>query len=327
MTLTDDIAARFVRIALGHVRQEYPNKLDHVLDADRDAVPPHVLHPVFHGSFDWHSCVHSYWLLLSILRLFPKTAGADAIAALADDMLTPEKLAGEIAYLQRPTSAGFERPYGWAWLLALHAEAVRHADRPWGKALRPLADVFAGRFRDFVPKQAYPVRAGTHGNTAFAFILALDWADIHEPRLAGLLRERARHYFAADRDCPAWEPGGDEFLSPAMVEALCMRRVLAADEYVVWLDAYLPRLSASEPATLFEPASVTDRADGKLVHLDGFNLSRAWAWRQLAPVVGDRAFDVAGRHIEASLPHIEESYMGSHWLCSFALLALMEITP
>jgi hypothetical protein len=324
--LTAEVAARFARIALGHVHNEYPHKLDHVLAGPEDARTPGDLHPVFYGSFDWHSCVHGYWLLLSIRRLFPDLAESASIAELADEMLVPAKLGRELAYLSRPNSAGFERPYGWAWLLALHHEATRH-DPGWGEALAPLARAFADRFRIYLPKLTYPIRTGTHFNTAFALILALEWAEAQDGDLAALIRSRACAYFIDDRDCPAWEPGGDEFLSPALIEALCMRRVLDRGDFLPWFARFLPRLDRGEPATLFTPAFVSDRSDGKIAHLDGFNLSRAWCWRGLADVLearpAARAAAAAEAHLEASLPHVAGDYMGEHWLATFALLALL----
>ncbi len=318
-------ASNFARIALGHVRREYPYKLDHVLTGDADALPPRALHPIFHGSFDWHSCVHGYWLLARLLRLHPDLPEAAAIRALFDEMLVPEKAAGELAYLDRPHSTGFERPYGWGWLLKLHAELARH-DAPWAEALEPLAHAFAARFMIYLPKLTYPIRVGTHFNTAFALVLALDWAEGRDPALARLIRERAPAWFAADRDCQAWEPGGDEFLSSALTEALLMRRTLDRDAFVAWFTAFLPRLSSSEPRSLFDPAFVSDRSDGKIAHLDGLNLSRAWCWRAIAADLPDAAraaaLDAAARHLDASLPHVAGDYMGEHWLATFALLAM-----
>lgn len=324
--LTQDLAARFAALALGHVTREYPHKLDHVMDGPEDVLGPKALHPIFHGSFDWHSCVHGYWLLLSLARRFPEAPFVADVRALADRMLTAGKVAGERDYLDRAYSGGFERPYGWAWLLALHGEAVRHGDADWGAALEPLARAFADRFRDFLPRLTYPIRTGTHFSTAFALVLAVDWADVHDPALAGLARARARDYFGGDRNCPGWEPGGDEFLSPALIEALCMRRALPAAAFRAWFAGFLPGLAAGEPASLFTPATVSDRSDGKIAHLDGFNLSRAWCWRSLAPVLGEAekglALRAADAHLAASLPHVSGDYMGEHWLASFALLAL-----
>lgn len=327
MTLTPDLASQFARIALGHVTQEFPHKLDHVLNGAEDALRPRDLHPVFFGSFDWHSCVHSYWMLLTLRRLFPDLPGAVDIAALADRMLTEEKLSGELAYLDRAYSGGFERPYGWAWLLALHGEAARHEDRDWGAALEPLARAFAERFKIYLPLLTYPIRTGTHFNTAFALVFAHRWATAHDPPLADLIADRARAYYGADRDCPAWEPGGDEFLSPAMIEALAMRTVLDRDAFCRWFDDFLPRIGEGEPRSLFVPAIPSDRSDGKIAHLDGFNLSRAWCWRAIAdpldPEIAAIAEQVAEEHFAASLPHVRGDYMGEHWLASFALLALM----
>lgn len=320
--LTPETAARFAEIALGHVTREYPHKLDHVMDGPEDVRSPAQLHPIFHGSFDWHSCVHGYWLLLRVRRLFPDLPVARRIEALADEMLTPEKVQGELAYLDRAYSGGFERPYGWAWAIALQLEAAKHQDRGWGKALRPLAEAFAERFATYLPRLTYPIRVGTHFNSAFALTLALDWPN---PVLHALIHRKARDWFGGDRDCQAWEPGGDEFLSSALIEALFMRRMLG-DEFPGWFAAFLPRLADGEPRALLEPAFVSDRSDGKIAHLDGCNLSRAWCWRGIAdglpPELAKIARDAADRHLDASLPHVAGDYMGEHWLATFALLAL-----
>ena len=327
-TLTPGRAARFLRIALGHVTREYPHKLDHVMDGPEDVAGPRELHPVFFGSFDWHSCVHGWWLMLRLARLFPDLREAQEVGAMADEMLAPDKVAGELAYLDRAYSGGFERPYGWAWLLALHAEAQRHEDRPWAADLEPLARAFADRFQLYLPKLTYPIRVGTHFNSAFAAILALEWAEPNDPPLADRIRERARSWFGEDRNCQAWEPGGDEFLSSALTEALCMRRTHGEDQFRQWFGLFLPDLAAGEPLSLFTPATVSDRSDGKIAHLDGLNLSRAWCWRQLAPALlpelAQLALRTANEHLAASLPHVSGDYMGEHWLATFALLALEE---
>ena len=326
-SLDSDTAARFARIALGHVRQEYPHKLDHVLGSDEDALTPHAIHPIFFGSFDWHSCVHGWWTLLTLRRLFPDTDEARAIGKLADQSFTSDKVEAERAYLDRPLSRGFERPYGWAWLLQLHLEATRNRDARWGKALQPLARAFADRLHAYLELLSYPIRVGTHFNSAFALVLSLEWAERFDEGLAAAIRERAQHWFANDRDCQAWEPGGDEFLSPALVEAQCMARVLTEPEFTGWFGGFLPRLDTGEPATLFVPATVSDRSDGKIAHLDGLNLSRAWCWRSLAALMpGDEAqlaYDAAEAHLEAAMPHVAGDYMGEHWLATFALLALL----
>lgn len=323
--LTAETANRFAAIALGHVRREYPHKLDQVLEGPEDLLGPRALHPIFFGSFDWHSCVHGYWLLLRTRRLFPGLPVEGEAGALLDAMLTPARAAGELAYLDRAYTGGFERPYGWAWLLALHVEAQRH-DSAWADALAPLAEAFAERFKAYLPKLTYPIRTGTHFNTAFAMILALDWADANDTGLAGLIRARALDYFGGDHACAAWEPGGDDFLSPALTEALLMRRALPAEAFAPWFAAFLPDLATGAPASLFTPAFVSDRSDGKIAHLDGVNLSRAWCWRGLAGALGPDlamlAREAADAHLDASLPHVAGDYMGEHWLATFALLAL-----
>ena len=320
--LGPELATRFMALTLGHLERRYPYKLDLVLAGPEDAVEPHILHPVFHGSFDWHSCVHGWWQVLRLARRFPGLPEASQVRARADAMLVADKFAGELAFLARPTATGFERPYGWAWLLALHGEAERH-DAPWGAALDPLARAFAARFSAFLPKLTYPIRVGTHFNTAFALTLARHWAVRFDPELAALIDARARDWFFADRGCQAWEPGGDEFLSPALSEAMLMSQVLAPEQFAAWFAAFLPEAAAGSPAALFTPAFVSDRSDGKIAHLDGLNLSRAWCWRQLAARLESADFAAAAqRHLDAALPHLADDYMGVHWLATFALLAL-----
>jgi hypothetical protein len=329
-SLTPAIAAQFARIALGHVTREFPNKLDHVLVSADNARAPSALHPVFYGSFDWHSCVHGYWLLARLLVRFPAADFAAEIADLFDGQLTAEKVAGECDYLAAPAARGFERPYGWGWLLKLAAELAGLETR-WSDALSPLAKSFAQRFRDFLPIAPYPVRVGTHFNTAFALRLAADYAEtVADGSLLDLLLGTAERWYAGDLDCPAWgEPSSDDFLSPTLIEAECMRRLLPPERFMPWFNLFLPRLSEGLPATLFVPANVTNRSDGKIAHLDGLNLSRAWCFRALERALP--AHDDARRnllreaadvHLAASLPHVAGNYMGEHWLASFALLAL-----
>jgi Protein of unknown function (DUF2891) len=326
MTLTEAHAAQFMALTLGHLTREYPHKLDHVLDGADDAWTPKDLHPIFHGSFDWHSCVHGWWQVLRLARLYPDLPEAELVRALAARMFAAENWTTETAYLGRSSARGFERPYGWAWALALHSEMVRH-DAAWSRHADQFAAAFAVRFQEFLPKQTYPIRVGTHYNSAFALTLAWDWAQDHDPALAALIAERCREWFGGDRDCQAWEPGGDEFLSSALCEALVMSRVLMKG-FIGWFDTFLPRAALCKPTTLFTPATVSDRSDGKIAHLDGLNLSRAWCWRQIAkalpgghPVIAP-AEATAQHHLEAALPHLAEDFMGEHWLATFALLAL-----
>jgi hypothetical protein len=327
--LTPDLAGKFARLALGHVTKPYPYKLDHVMSGDEDVLPPRVLHPIFHGSFDWHSCVHGYWLLARLLRRFPQSPEAAHIRALFDANLTPDKAAGELAYLARPASGGFERPYGWAWLLMLGAELERQDNPAWAGAIRPLAQAFADRFKAFLPKATYPIRTGTHYSTAFALALASEYAaEVGDIDLARLIETTAKGWYLADAGAVAWEPSGDDFLSPTLVEAECLRRVLPAADFRLWFARFLPQAAARQPSSLFTPASVSDRSDGKIAHLDGLNLSRAWCWRSIAETLAlnDPARPVAlasaDEHLAAGLEHVAGDYMGEHWLATFALLAL-----
>jgi hypothetical protein len=320
----EQTARRFARIALGHVVREYPHKLDHVMQDDTDALPPRALHPCFFGSYDWHSCVHGWWLLLTLRRLHPAMPESGDIAALAGTTFSQGNLAAELSYARRPASRGFERPYGWGWYLALHGEAQRHAE-PWASRMEPLARHFAGMLAGYLGILTYPITVGTHFNTAFALVLARDWARGNDPALVAAIDEWSRRVFERRTDYHGWEPGGDEFLSPALTAALLMARVLPADAFADWFDAFLP---TGRPEALFVPATVSDRTDGKVAHLDGLNLSRAWCLRAIGQALpGDsrraELEPLARRHLDAALDHVAGDYMGEHWLASFAVLAMM----
>jgi hypothetical protein len=335
-TLTLERATSFAGNALANVVREFPNKMDHVMGTANDARRPREVHPAFYGSFDWHSCVHMHWLLARVRRIFPQLPQRKAIEDLFDAHLSSPNIATECAYLARPESRSFERTYGWAWLLELATELRRGSDtasRRWSASLEPLADMFVRRYVEYLPIQRYPVRAGLHPNSAFGILFPLDHARAAgESALEALCVERARTWFADDRDAPAaWEPSGADFLSPALIEAELMRRVLPRPEFAAWLDAFLPGLAWREPATLFTPAEVTDRGDPFIVHLDGLNFSRAWCFRGIASALS--GLDARAAILrEASVVHVEAGmaglgqgdYMSEHWLATFATLALTQ---
>jgi len=332
-TLTRDLAEKFAGIALAHVSREYPNIMQHAMAGPEDIAGPRQAHPVFFGSYDWHSCVHGYWLLARLLRVYPDLDAAKQIEALFDERVTAKNVAGEVAYLARPTARGFERPYGWAWLLALQFQLDQHGLaflRRAGETLYPLAERFAERFSAFLPLCDYPVRTGVHSSTAFALRMAADFAAFNEDlTLFHVMRDKVLHWYRKDCSAQAWEPSQDDFLSPTLMEAECMNRfMLDPPAFSAWFARFLPDAAQLKPATLFAPARVSDRSDGKIAHLDGLNFSRAWCWRSIARTLGEDdpvaaiARDAAERHIAASLPHVAGDYMGEHWLATFALLAL-----
>jgi hypothetical protein len=329
--LTREQASGFARLALKGLGKEYPNKPEHVMAGPDDVKGPKALHPAFYGSYDWHSSVHGHWMLARLLRRFPDLPEGTEIRAVLAEHLTAENLKAEADYFARKESRPFERPYGWAWLLKL-VEEFQGWDDPdakrWSQNLRPLADVVVARYVEFFPKQTYPIRTGVHPNTAFGLAFAHDYARaVDDTRLRELVEERARAYFGDDADAPArWEPSGADFFSPSLVEADLMRRVLPPAEFRAWFAKFLPGAARSEPRALFTPATVTDRTDPQLVHLDGLNLSRAWCMRSLAAAlsVDDPArvalASSAGRHVESALGHVASGdYAGEHWLASFAV--------
>lgn len=326
MELTEDTARTYAKIALGHVGKEYPHKLDHVMGSDADVLPPRKLHPVFFGSFDWHSCVHGWWTLLTVKRLYPNTPEARDIAALADATFSDAKLAAELGYLGRPESRGFERPYGWAWLLYLHEEAERHDDADWARRLEPLARAFAERLGDYLRILTYPITVGTHFNTAFALVLARQWAETHDPKLLATIDEWSLAAFAAKKDYAGWEPGGDEFLSPVLSAALLMSRVMPNSQFAPWLEALV--INNGWLGNECWPVTVSDRSDGKIAHLDGLNLSRSWCLYSIAEALGphpvrEQVMQRGNLHLASGSEHIAGDYAGEHWLASFALLALI----
>lgn len=317
-------AEKFARLALECVHKEYPNKIAHSLNSDADVKPPRDLTPAFYGCYDWHSSVHGHWLLARLLRMFPQAPFAsDARSALAQS-LTSQNIAKEVEYLQAPGRNTFERPYGLAWLLQLAAELKESSDPDaarWSAALDPLARTAVAQISRWLPKLEHPVRTGEHNNTAFGMGLMLDYARIASNHEFGrLVESRARDYYLKDRNCPlSYEPSGEDFLSPCLAEADVMRRILPAAEFAPWLSAFLPKID-------LEPTRVTDFTDGKLYHLAGLNLSRAWMLegilRNLPGADARRAeFSALAAELrKAGLESIRsEHYEGGHWLGSFAV--------
>jgi len=312
--LTPETASRLAHVALANIDRAYPRHLQHLMVADEAPLAERERHPAFYGSYDWHSAVHMHWLLVRVLRLYPTAADAPRIADALDRHLGAAALERELSYFRSSAGRTFERPYGWAWLLELQAEAARSQAR-WSRSLEPLATHLAARLRDYLAKAPYPVRAGSHANSAFACVLALDYArGAGDVALELEIGKTARRWYAADRDAPlAYEPSLDDFLSPALMEARLMQEVLDAGDFTAWLERFAPHGFGA----LTEPPTVVDHADPKQSHLDGLCLSRAWCLRHL----GDAA--AATRLIAAALPHVVGgAYAGEHWLASFALLAL-----
>ena len=332
-TLTPQHAAAFARVALANVAAEFPFHLAHYARDATEIAAPRVLHPVFHGSYDWHSCVHMHWTLVRARSRVDDRGLVAAIDAHLAERLTPPSVDAELAYCRpRP---GFERPYGWGWLLKLqaelHAAAAGSATVATSRdRLAPLATHFADRLIEFLPRSDFPVRAGTHGNSAFALLLALDYADAIQHRALRRAIEQACHrWYGHDAQYPAhYEPSGDDFLSGGLVEAALMLRVVDDCDYADWWQQFAPNPAAM--GRWLTPVPVSDATDAKIVHLHGLNLSRAWCWRLLRPALElglqERAEQARIAHLAASLPAATAGdYVGTHWLASFALLALDDI--
>ncbi len=324
-------AERFAGLALACVHKEYPNKIAHVLNSDADVAPPRKLTPAFYGCFDWHSSVHGHWLLARLARTFPDASFAPKAIAALQQSFTRENLEQEARYLSGEGRTSFERPYGLAWLLQLGQE-LREWNHPaaheMAANLRPLEDAAVDRLKTWLPKLSHPVRSGEHSQTAFALGLILDTARASGNReLAGLAADRARVFYLDDKNCPmAYEPSGEDFLSPCLAEADVMRRVLPPKRFANWLSVFLPEIPRDGSANWLKPAIVTDRSDPKLAHLDGLNLSRAWMLEGIAhglPATDRRLSSLraaAVAHRAAGVAAVTgEHYEGGHWLGSFAV--------
>ena len=334
LSLTKSEASHFAQLALKCVTKEYPNKPDHTINDGNDVRSPRAMHPAFYGCFDWHSSVHGHWMLVRLLRLFPDLPEGPQIRKALNANLSAESIAVEVAYLNQPNRQSFERTYGWAWLLKLAQVLSGWNDgdgKLWATNLQPLADALAQKYVGFLPKQTYPIRTGVHPNTAFGLAFALDYAVASgNKQLAALIEERSRTYFGNDANYPAaWEPGGEDFFSPALIEADLMRRVLKPGEFEQWFHRFLPDVARGEPKSILRPAIVTDRSDPKLVHLDGLNLSRAWCMRSIAAALPEKdparqiLVQAATEHAKDALAHVASgNYEGEHWLASFAVFLL-----
>ena len=321
-------ANRLASLPLKCLQQEYPNKLGQTLVDSSQLRTPSELHPAFYGCFDWHSSVHGHWMLVKLLKLFPDMNRAQEAREKLRANISVTKVQGELDYFNRAEETSYERTYGWAWLLKLTQELITWDD-PLGKELasnlQPLTDVLVNRYLEFLPKLNYPIRVGEHTNTAFGLTFAWDYAvQTGHLELQELIRDRAISFYQEDQNCPiSWEPSGYDFLSPCLEEIDIMRRVLQPEEFKTWLDLFMPELSSTSFS--LTPGVVSDRSDGKLVHLDGVNFSRAWCLYGLAAQFPEYQHlkNMAHEHVNYSLPNIADGgYEGEHWLASFALYAL-----
>lgn len=332
--LTQEVASGFARLALNCVHKEYPNKTGHVMNDSTEVLSPTEMHPAFYGCFDWHSSVHGHWMLVRILKLFPNLPEAKKIRNAINLNLKKENILKEVEYYNQEGRKSFERTYGWAWLLKLAEELHGWDDKDgkvWLENLEPLTQRMIKAYTDFLPNQTYPVRTGVHPNTAFGISFALDYArKINDVSFEDFLIERSKTYFQNDKDGPAlWEPGGEDFLSPVLIEADLMRRVLNPDEFANWFHQFLPGFSDDQYSNLTQPAIVSDRSDPKGVHLDGLNLSRAWCMLGISNAlskddpVREKLKTAVNVHATSALNNVATgSYEGEHWLASFAVYML-----
>ncbi|MEG9326558.1 DUF2891 domain-containing protein [Salinimicrobium catena] len=327
-------ANKLAQLPLDCINVEYPNKLNQTLANSSEIGEPKELHPAFYGCFDWHSSVHGHWTLVSLLKRFPELKKEQEIREKLQASLSAENIQAEVQYFQNAEEGSYERTYGWAWLLKL-AEELHTWDDPLARELeqnlQPLTDLITTKFKEFLPKLVYPIRVGEHTNTAFALSLAYDYAKATgKEDFQKLIEKRAKDFYLNDDNCPlAWEPSGFDFLSPCFSEIDIMRRVLPENAFRLWMEDFMPQLKTKEFA--LEVAEVSDRTDGKLVHLDGLNFSRAWVLHGLAnqyPKRYSHLKTVANQHISYSFPNlVGDTYEGGHWLGSFALYALQETRP
>jgi len=321
-------ATNLVSLPLTCLQTEYPNKLGQTIGTGEDLKEPHVLHPAFYGCFDWHSAVHGHWSLIKLLKSYPNLKDAETIKSKLEQNITKENIEVEVAYFEGKYNKTYERTYGWAWVLKL-AEELHTWDDPFARKLennlQPLTEIIIQKYIEFLPKLAYPIRVGTHTNTAFGFSFAWDYANtLQNITLKEAIEAKARNFYMNDKNCPlVWEPSGYDFLSPCFEEIDLMRRVLNKSEFHIWINDFAPQLKS--PDFNIETGLVLDRTDGHLVHLDGLNFSRAWVLYGLANQYKEFSHlkVIANKHVNYSLPNlVGDSYEGGHWLASFAIYAL-----
>ena len=329
LKLDYEAAVKFSKLPLECINIEYPNKLGQVLTDSSHLLGPKELHPIFYGCFDWHSSVHGHWLLAKVMNEFPDTDLSKEIITLFDQQFTTRNAQIELLYFQPKLNQSYERTYGWAWLLKLYAELQESPldeEHKWSARLKSLTDFITNKYMEFLPKMVYPIRVGEHTNTAFGLSLALDYArQVENEEFENLIIERSKDFYLEDEGCPlSWEPSGFDFISPCLQEAELMSKVLPNKEYKKWLKDFLPQLFEDDFS--LAPGEVKDRTDGKLVHLDGLNFSRAWCFYSIAKSnskYAEKWIDLGDEHLNASMENVVESdYMGSHWLASFLIYAL-----
>lgn len=326
--MTEQIAEHLSVLPIKCLQKEFPNKLNQVLDNATELGTPIELHPAFYGCFDWHSSVHGHWMLVRLLRLYPNLKNKDIIRNILSENITSANILSELDYFNRKSERSFERTYGWAWLLKLDQELLLWNDPLAGQLhtyLQPLVELLSNRYLEFLPKLLYPIRTGEHPNTAFGLSLAYDYACMSgSESLKQAIEMRAHDYYINDVNCPlSWEPGGFDFLSPCFQEAELMSKILPHDQFRLWLDSFLPQLK--DLNFNMEVANVSDRTDGKLVHLDGLNFCRAWSIYAITKAIPEyhHLNAIADKHIKVSLSSIlDGSYEGEHWLASFAILSM-----
>ncbi|MCD2259117.1 DUF2891 domain-containing protein [Psychroserpens luteolus] len=330
-TIDLEQANRLAQLPIHCIQTEYPNKLNQTIGSDADLQSPQDLHPAFYGCFDWHSAVHGHWSLVSLLKQFPELESAEKAKKMLLGNMSEANIKAEVAYFFGKYNGTYERTYGWAWLLKL-AEELHTWDDPLARELeanlQPLTDLIVNKYLEFLPKLNYPIRVGEHPNTAFGLLFAYDYAKTvgHEP-LKSMIEQRAKDFYSNDADCPlSWEPSGFDFLSPCLEEAALMKRVLPIEDFKTWINTFLPQLK--DNTFTMTTGKVSDRTDGKLVHLDGVNFSRAWSLNEIARDLPEYSHlkNIANQHINYSLPSIVgDSYEGGHWLGSFAIYALNSV--
>ncbi len=331
---TEGLALKFAKMALNCIEKEYPNKPSHVLNNKNEALPPIKFHPAFYGCFDWHSAVHGHWMLVKVMKTFPEIKSGEKIRKALKRNITVKNIETEINYLNQKNRKSFERTYGWSWLLKLTEELYTWDDqdgKEMYKSIKPLAEKIVRSYLDFLPKQTYPIRTGVHPNTAFGLLFAYDYAlTLNNKELLDLIKSKSIEYFGNDTKCPdSWEPGGEDFFSPCLMEALLMTKILNKDKFLIWFEKFLPNLKHSK---LLVPAIVSDRSDGKLSHLDGLNLSRVWCFadiRKLVPKnsrLNELLTESIKIHLKTALDNINSGfYAGEHWLGSFAVYAFSRL--
>ena len=262
-----EIAQQLVALPLSCIDRPHKQsqRRSYLYETTRSLKPRYEDTLAFYGCTDWHSAVNSTWAMVRVLKDFPDAPLGGLIREKLEHHLSSKSLEGELGFFREEASPGFERPYGWAWLMRLYVELASFRDddaERWATHLAPVAAHLAEKSVEYLSHMPGPIRVGTHENSAFALLSMLEYADVvGDANLKTAVATRAHEFFEDDVECPVrYEPSGSDFLSPCLAEAALMGRLLPQEAFVAWLDDFLPPPDSESFSPMREPVVIEARA-------------------------------------------------------------------